>query len=96
MLSMGDSYRRTSSVVSVEIGGGQMLVPIRQKAGDLDFVYTLNETASLIWELAGEERTVGEIRARIVEEFEVDDEQAEQDLLQFLGELEALGALEKA
>lgn len=79
----------------MEIGSGFILVPIRQNAGDLEDVYTLNETASRIWELVDGQRSVDHIRDQIVSEFEVDGQLAGQHVTEFLGQLEAAGAVER-
>jgi hypothetical protein len=93
---LGDRYRKSPSIVTREIVGEVILVPIRQHVGDLDSVFTLNETASRIWALIDGQRTVGDIRDAIVAEFEVGEEEAEQDVTTFIGQLEEAGAAERA
>jgi hypothetical protein len=44
-------YKKSDSMVSRKIGDESILVPIRQNAGDLDSIYTLNDTAAYIWGL---------------------------------------------
>ena len=89
-------YKKSASIVSMEIDTGFILVPIRQSAGDLEDVYTLNETASRIWALVDGQRSVDQIREAIVKEFEVEDGQARQDVSELLAQLEAAGAVEQA
>jgi hypothetical protein len=88
-------YRRDDSLVTREIAGGVILVPIRRHVGDLDSIYNLNKTAARAWELIDGQRTVAEIRDRIVAQFEVGPEEAQQDLLALLEQLEAIGAVER-
>jgi hypothetical protein len=45
--------------------------------------YGLNPMGARIWDLIQESRTVVEIRNMILEEYEVEPERCEQDLLQF-------------
>ena len=45
-------YQKDASIVSREIAGEVILVPIRQNMGDMESIFTLNETASRIWELS--------------------------------------------
>lgn len=87
-------YRKASSIVTREIAGETILVPIRQNVGDLESIYTLNETASRIWALIDGRRSLGDIRDALVARFEVEQAEAEQDLLEFVGQLQAAGALE--
>jgi len=92
---LDEHYRKTSSIVSTQVGEGVILVPIRQRAGDLDDLYTLNETAARIWELIDGQRSLGEIRDLLVEEFDVSEGEAQQDVAGFVAELEAAGAVER-
>jgi hypothetical protein len=86
-------FAKDPSIVSRNVAGEQILVPIRQKAGEIDSIYTLNEVASRIWELLDGEKQVEEIKNAIVEEFEVSAKEAEEDLLKFLQQLEEAGAV---
>jgi hypothetical protein len=88
-------YRKSPSIVSREIAGETILVPIRQNVGDLESIYTLNETAACAWALIDGQRPVQAIRDGIVVEFEVGVEEAEQDLLELLAQLESFGAVER-
>ena len=54
-----------------KIGDECILVPIRQGVGDLESIYTLNETAARIWELLDGTAKGIEIRDKIIEEFDV-------------------------
>jgi hypothetical protein len=53
--------------------------------------YGLNPMGARIWDLIQESRTVGEIRNIILEEYEVEPERCEQDLVRLLNELAAKG-----
>jgi hypothetical protein len=88
-------YRQSPSIVSREIAGETILVPIRQNVGDLESIYTLNETAAYAWALIDGQRPVQAIRDQIVAEFEVGAEEAERDLLELLAQLESFGAVER-
>ena len=81
-------------MVSREIAGEAILVPIRQNVGDLESIYTLNETAARAWELMDGQNTLGDIRDVIVAEFEVEEEQAEEDLIELMSDLESIDAIE--
>ena len=86
-------YKKSDSIVSRKIADEFILVPIRQNVGDLESIYTLNESAARIWELIDGEIRVGEIREKIVDEFEVTPEEAEKDLMEHLQELEGIRAI---
>jgi hypothetical protein len=94
--SFQERFRKSPSIVTRDIAGEIILVPIRQHVGDLDSVYTLNETASRIWALIDGQRSVGDIRDAIVAEFETGPDEAGPDVVALLGQLQAAGAVEKA
>lgn len=50
--------------------------------------YGMNEIGSRIWQLAAEPINVRQLRQKLLEEFAVDQETCEADLLKFLGKLE--------
>jgi hypothetical protein len=82
-------------MVSREIVGEVILVPIRQNVGDLESIFTLNETAGRAWALMDGEHTLGQIIEQIVSEFEVGSEEAQHDLFELLGQLQEIGAVLK-
>lgn len=86
-------YCKSDSLVFRKIGKEFILVPIRQNVGDLDNIYTLNETAARIWELIDGKNTVLRIRDRIVEEFDATHVEAEKDLIEHLQQLEGIKAV---
>jgi hypothetical protein len=86
-------YKKSESIVSRRIGDEYILVPIRQDVGDLESIYTLNETAALIWELIDGKTQASKIKEKIVEEFDVEPEEAEEDLIKHLQQLEGIKAI---
>jgi hypothetical protein len=88
-------FTKDSSIVSRKIADEFILVPIKQRASDVDSIYTVNEVGSFIWEQIDEERPLTEIRDLIVNEFEVSNEEAEKDLIEFLQQLEQVGAVKE-
>jgi hypothetical protein len=86
-------YTKSDSIVSRKIADEFILVPIRQNVGDLESIYTLNETAARIWELIDGKITVREMKEKMVEEFEVTPEQAEKELIEHLQQLEEIEAI---
>jgi hypothetical protein len=87
-------YRKDPSLVARNIAGEVILVPIRQNAADLDSVYTLNETASFVWERLDGQRTLREIKRELLDAFEVDEPDAELDLIELLEQLTGIGVVE--
>jgi hypothetical protein len=89
----GKIYRHDPAIVARVIAGQAILVPIRKNMGDLENIYTLNETAARVWELIDGQRTLGEVYGQIVAEFNVDPQRAEQELIELVSELQNLGTI---
>jgi hypothetical protein len=88
-------YVKDSSLVFRKIAEEFILVPIKQKADEVDSIYTMNEVAGRIWELIDGEKSLSEIRDVIIDEFEVSPEVAEIDLIEFIKQLEHIGAIKE-
>jgi hypothetical protein len=94
-ISLDDRYQKSEEIISRKIAGEAVLVPLRRNAADLDNIYSLNETAALVWETLDGSHTLRQSLERVVAEFEVDAPEAEQDLLSLIAHLESLGAVIK-
>jgi len=88
-------YKKSDSIVSRKIADEFILVPIRQNEADLESIYTLNSTATRIWELVDGKRKIKDIQKLIVSEFEVKEKAAESDLVQLIEDLEKIQAIEE-
>jgi hypothetical protein len=95
MPTIEERYQKDASIVSREIAGEVILVPIRRHVDDLDSIYTLNETAATAWALLDGQHTLGEVGDQIVTEFEVGEEEARQDLFELVTQLLEVEAIVK-
>jgi hypothetical protein len=84
----------TSTVVAVQ---DQVSTNLEEEAVILNLqdgvYYGLNDLGARIWNLLQEPRTVRKIRDILLQEYEVEPERCQQDLLQLLGELAAKGLI---
>ncbi|GAB4019786.1 MAG: hypothetical protein Fur0010_22080 [Bdellovibrio sp.] len=85
------TYKKRSDLAMKLIG--DQLVIIDSKVGRA--VHRLNEVGVLIWESL-DKLSVDQIVDVLIEEFEVDADEARKDLLSFITELEALHLIEKS
>lgn len=82
--------RRRKDVVLKKLGKETLLYD-----PTTDKVHTLNETASLIWNLCDGKHSLGEIKKTIHENFSIKETiEIEKDILKNLKELQELGLLE--
>ncbi len=86
-------YEKEPNVVSREIAGEQILVPVRKKTADMASIFVLNETGARIWRLLDGQHTLGEIGEILALEYEVEPETARADIARVVDELCELGML---
>jgi len=86
-------YEKSDAVVSRRVGDEFILVPIRKNVGDMDSIYTLNETGAKIWDWIDGKTKVEKIKESLIEEFDVGSDDAERDLIEHLEQLAAIGAI---
>lgn len=86
-------FIKSPSVVARKIGSELILVPIRQKAGEIESIYTLNEVAGRVWELIDGRANVQDLVRSVVAEFDVTPDEAEHDIRVLLGQLLETGAI---
>jgi hypothetical protein len=90
----GRLFVRSRSVVSRVVAGETLIVPVRGKVGDLASIYSFNGTGTLIWQLLDAPKTFAELVDGVVREYEVEGEQAERDVMQFLKDLASVELVE--
>ena len=89
-----ETFIRSTSVVARVVGGETLIVPVRAKVGDLASIYSFNGTGTLIWKLLESPRTIADLAAAVVEEYDVDLTQAERDVCEFVEEMKSVGLVE--
>lgn len=89
-------FLKSSSLISRQIAGETILVPLRQETGPANRIFTLNDTASRTWELLDGQHTLSQIHAFLLEEYEVEPEQARADLWELIGNMKEIGAIQEA
>jgi hypothetical protein len=87
-------FTRSRSVVSRVVAGETLIVPVRGKVGDLASIYSFNGTGSLIWQLLDSPRDLTELIEAVEREYEVEPEQAQKDVRQFLNDMLSVGLLD--
>ena len=80
---------KTGDVVRRQIADEIILVPVRKSAEELDSIYSVNPMAAQIWDLLDGQRTLGEIRALLLQQYDVTPEELDKDLAEFVDQLKA-------
>jgi hypothetical protein len=92
-ISLLSIYKHDPNIVCREIAGEMILVPIRSNVSDMASIYTLNETAAVIWQHLDGQSTLDEIKEVVIDQFDVPPDEAEQDLFELVENLAGVGAL---
>jgi hypothetical protein len=93
----GDDGHRpvpAANLVTREVMGETLIVPIRAGAADLNALYVLNSTGSSLWRNLDGHRTRDQLVDVLVDNFEVDHETARRDVDDFLASLGKAGLTE--
>jgi hypothetical protein len=77
-------YQREENIVSREIAGETILVPIRGKLADMQNIFTLNTVGAYIWDQLDGINSLAQILDSLLDQFEVDRQEAEEDILEFI------------
>ncbi len=88
-------FCKKEDIVTRNIVGDTLLVPIRGNLADMQQIFALNPTADFIWQQLDGKQNLDTIRQGLVSGFEVTGEKAEHDILQFIRELDATGLIEE-
>jgi hypothetical protein len=88
-ISLGSTVVAISDQVSSNLEDEAVILNLRD-----GIYYGLNPVGARIWNLLQETRKVSDIRDLIIEEYEVDPQRGEQDLLEILQEMSARGLIE--
>jgi hypothetical protein len=90
-----DIYRPVGDLVTREIAGETLLVPIRGNLADMQRIFSLNSVAACIWQHLDGRQSLGDARRTVTERFAVTEQEAGDDILSFLREVIDAGLVER-
>ena len=93
MQTLDRVYQKNQNFVFRQIDDETILVPIKDSVGDLGAIYNLNQVAAFVWQHLDGKKTLQAIKHMMTDEFEVSDPDAEQDLTEFVGQLQKIDAI---
>ena len=82
MISSNSILTASKEQVSCDFNGESVILSFRN-----DSYYGLNAVGSFVWELIKEPKSFGQIKVAILENYEVDPDECERDLLELLNDL---------
>ena len=84
----GKAFKRREEIVSREIAGETILVPIKGKLANMQRIFAVDDVAEYIWQQLDGEKKVEDIRNGVMGLYDVAQEQAREDVLDFIEELQ--------
>ena len=93
MNNLDTCFVKENDLVTRDIAGESIIVPIRGHVGDLDGLFTLNEVGAMIWRLIDGQKTGRQLAEAVKNEYHVEAEEAEDDVVDFLRSLEKAGLI---
>ncbi|MEA4852527.1 MAG: PqqD family protein [Paludibacter sp.] len=83
-------FQLKSKFVTREVGNELIVVPLSANVAQMNELFTLNETAKVIWENLNEGIDMSTLIQTITDTFDIDRQTAEKDIAVFLQTLEAM------
>ena len=92
---MGLKYQQAKDVVTRDITGETLLVPVRGTMADMERIFLLNEVGAFIWRLLDGRTCLDAIQKMIINVYEVDEETAAADTRELITSLNAAGLIDE-
>lgn len=89
-------YKKKKGLVTREIAGETLIVPLHGNLADMQRIFTLDSVAAFIWEHLDGEKSIDQICADVEAGFETGDRDVPADARHFIGELLEAGLIEAA
>jgi len=95
-VSPGDVYRCCENLVTREIVGETIIVPISGQLADLQQVYSLNTTGGFVWDHLDGSTSLELIHEAVIANFKIGKQEAWTDLAELVADLAEASLIEKA
>ncbi len=86
-------YAKHPDYVQRNVAGECILVPVRRSLTDANSIYVLNETGAVLWQGFNGARTVQDICAAFMDEYDVAPDRLHQDVDTLLADLLSIQAI---
>jgi hypothetical protein len=86
-------FTRENDLVTRDVAGEKIIVPIKGHVGDLEGIFTLNEVGAMIWRLIDGRTTGRQLAEAVRDEYDIEATEAEDDVVDFLRSLEDAGLI---
>lgn len=88
-------YEKNKDVVTRDIDGELFLLPLIRTRNEINALFTLSGVASQIWDLIDGTKSLGKIKAKVMEEYSVEEAVLEKDLEKFIKDAKEINIIKK-
>ena len=92
---MSGVYRCRDDLVTWQIVGETLIIPISGELASMDNIFSLNNSGAYIWQQLDGQRSLTQIHRGLVDEFDVAADESSADLLELIEALQVAGLVEK-
>ena len=85
--------RKNKDMVTRTIDNETILMPIYKTSDEINCIYTMNKTASQVWQLINGKRSFREIKSRVLKEFDTNSQEVDKEMRKFLKDLQEIKAV---
>jgi hypothetical protein len=85
---MDQKFKKKPNCVSRKVDDELVIVPIKDDLAEMDYLYTLNETASFVWNRLDGKTSLRRIAKELTEHYDVDYDTASEDVVKVINEIE--------
>lgn len=93
VVGQDEVYVKNSDVVSREIVDETILVPIKGNMADMQCIFSLESVGAFLWDRLDGKNNVADLLKLVLEEFDVEPEEARADIDEFIGQLSRAGLI---
>lgn len=86
-------FKKSEEVVVREVGGEVVCMPLYSSSDEMSYIYTFNKTTAALWELIDGKRTLGRIKERLLDTYDVDDSTLTKQLAGTIKDLKSIKAI---
>ena len=90
MMQGNTVLRKNPDIVTREIDGETILLPIYKTSEEINCIYTLNKVASEVWKMINGKITLAEIKKQILKQFDTTSEEANKEIAKLLKDLKQI------
>lgn len=95
-MNINSGLKHSDNIIFRKIEGMYVLLPMSASAGDMEYIYNLNEIGSSIWEKIDGTKTFKDILGELMHEYDGIRETIQQEAEEFINDLKAAKLIEAA